>query len=93
MSLYNVKTVQDQYRITKFSDDLDVESSYLTSSIACDCPAGHRDTCRHRKMLSKFEGRADSPWFYDYDNERWYYYHARTAKMMNGPPKPSWRRL
>lgn len=97
MTLYNAKYTEDGVRFTKFTDDLDVESSYITSRSACECPAGHRHTCRHREMLSLFEemARIDTAWFYDHDNARWYYYHARTFKMMNEPPKlsPSWRRL
>ena len=36
MTLYNLKTSGDQYRITKFTNDLDVESSYLCSAVECE---------------------------------------------------------
>jgi hypothetical protein len=95
MSLYNAKRVEDAYRITKFTDDLDVESSYITARDACECPAGHRDTCRHRQMLPNFleAERIGTGWFLDWDNRRWFYYNAQTGQMMNQPPRPAWRRI
>lgn len=71
--LYNCKHAGDEFRITKFNNNMDVESSYLCSFTECDCPAGVRDTCRHRQMLPKFVARkaVDSPWFYDYDRDGW----------------------
>ena len=95
MSLYNAKKLKDHYQITKFDDELEVESSYNTSSETCDCPAGVRDTCRHRQMLPEFveADRYDSSWFFDWDNRRWFYYDTKTGRILNAPPKPSWRRI
>ena len=90
MTLYNAKSTPDGVRITKFTDDLDVESSYTVSRSTCDCPAGHRDTCRHRQMFPSFTGRLDTAWLLDWDNRRWYYYNPETGKLLN--QKPSWRR-
>jgi len=92
MSLYNAKTLDDTIRITKFTDDLDVESSYTVSRNSCDCPAGRRDTCRHRQMFPSFVERIDTPWFLDWDNARWYYYNPETGQLLDAPRK-SWRRL
>lgn len=66
--LYNLRTSDLGYRITKFTDG-EVESSYLTSDQACDCPAGHRTSCRHRQMLPQMLARhlADSDLFWDFD--------------------------
>lgn len=76
--LYNCKSEidkdgHDAYRITKFDDHMEVESSYLTDGKACDCPAGVRPNCRHREMLPKFihRGAINSHWFYDYDRGGW----------------------
>lgn len=101
MSLYNAKQMPTGVLITKFTDELDVEetagrpASYIVSGDGCDCPAGHRDTCRHRQMLPKFivTNRIDTPWFYEQDNGGWYYYHSETGQLMLKPPKPSWRRI
>lgn len=73
MSLYNLKSADGDWRITKFTNDLDVESSYLVSRDACECPAGHRPSCRHRQMLPRMLAAQaeDSPMFYDFDNDRW----------------------
>lgn len=71
MSLYNLRTDGDGFRITKFDDDLNPEASYLVSFAGCECPAGHRDTCRHRKMLPVIKDRVDSNWFWDFDESRW----------------------
>lgn len=69
MTLYNLKTDGSSYRITKFSNDLDVESSYTLSAEVCECPAGARPSCRHRQMLPKMlaEGLLDSGGFYDFN--------------------------
>jgi len=74
MTLYNLKTDGDNYRITKFTSDLDVESSYLTSLTECECPAGHRPTCRHRQMLPHMlsEDMLDAPKFMDFDTKAVY---------------------
>lgn len=73
MSLYNLKSAPGEWRITKFDNDLNVESSYLVSREACECPAGHRPSCRHRQMLPRMLAAQaeDSPMFYDFDNDRW----------------------
>src|SRR6267154_1914706 len=71
--LYNCRHSGDQYRITKFDDAMNVESSYLCDLEACECPAGVRPTCRHREMLPSFIHRqhiGDS-WFLDYDRGGW----------------------
>lgn len=79
MILYNLKTDKgaaaygtEQYTITKFDDELNVESSYLVTRTGCLCPQGHKDTCRHRKMLPLMVDRADSAWFYCFDDKQWY---------------------
>lgn len=66
--LYNCRHDGDQYRITKFNDG-EVESSYLTTHDLCDCPAGHRHSCRHRQMLPSMllHGIVDTHWFLDWD--------------------------
>lgn len=73
--LYNCRHSGDQYRITKFDTDLNpIEgSSYLTTLTECDCPAGHRDTCRHRKMLPLFikSNAVDAAIFYNHDHMIW----------------------
>lgn len=55
-TIYNCHHDGDQYRITKFVDGTP-EGSYLTTFSECECPAGHRDTCRHRQMLPEFIDR------------------------------------
>lgn len=75
MTLYNCKSEGDEYRITKFDSDLNVESTYLTTLRECQCPAGHRDTCRHRLMLPMFLNKRDGAdrgaWLLDYDRKQW----------------------
>ena len=71
--LYSCRHSGDQYRITKFSDDMEVESSYLCTIAECECPAGSRPICRHREMLPLFiaRGAIDTGWFYDYERGGW----------------------
>jgi hypothetical protein len=73
MSLYNAKTSNGAFRITKFDGNLEVESSYLTTVKECECPAGSRPTCRHRQMLPEFiaHERVDTYWFLDWDHRKW----------------------
>lgn len=72
-TLYNCRHAGDEYRITKFNSDFDVESSYLCTLEECECPAGHRPICRHREMLPKFIARdhIGDEWCYDYDRGGW----------------------
>lgn len=68
MSLYNLRSTElSSYRVTKFDSDLNVESSYNVIPSTCDCPQGHKITCRHRKMLKNILPIVDTEWFYDYD--------------------------
>ena len=71
--LYSCRHDGDQYRITKLTENLDVESSYLCTFEECDCPAGVRPTCRHREMLPKFIQReaVSTGWMFDYDRGGW----------------------
>lgn len=71
--LYSCRTSGPSFRITKFTSDFEVESSYLCTHSTCECPAGHRKTCRHREMLPKFIHRShvDDGWFFDYDRGGW----------------------
>lgn len=73
MSLYNCKSDGDQYRISKFTNDLDVEASYLTDGSECDCPASHRPVCRHRIMLPRFiaKNAVAGQWFHNYEANQW----------------------
>lgn len=73
MSLYNCKSDGDQYRISKFTNDLNVEASYLTDGAECDCPAGHRPACRHRIMLARFIAKdaIAGQWFHNYEANQW----------------------
>ena len=71
MTLYNLKSSDGQWRITKFDDQLNVESSYITSETECECPAGVRPSCRHRQMLPRMlnVGAEDSGMFYDFERD------------------------
>jgi hypothetical protein len=72
-TLYNCRSAGPAFRITKFDDDMNVESSYICTEEQCDCPAGVRPTCRHRQMLPKFLQRnfVDTEWFLDFDRGGW----------------------
>lgn len=80
-SLYNCRHSGDQYRISKFDLHFDLESSYLCTEAECECPAGHRPTCRHRQMLPKFIQRSHigDEWFFDFDRGGW----------VQGPSQPA----
>lgn len=73
MTLYTCRHDGDQYRITKLTNNLDVESSYLCTFDECECPAGVRPSCRHRQMLPMFvdRGAIDTGWMLDFDRGGW----------------------
>lgn len=71
MNLYNLKTTELGFRITKFSMDLDMESSYTLTDRTCDCPQGHKPTCRHRRMLPLLKPRVDTAWFLCFETSQW----------------------
>ncbi len=76
MSLYNLRSADGSYRIQKFDEELNplFDSSYLISENfkECSCPAGHRQTCRHRQMLGPMlaANLLDSPDFWNHDLNR-----------------------
>ena len=73
-NLYNLSESDGEYTMTKFDTDYRVEASYVVSKAGCDCPAGNRPTCRHRKMLPLFlrEQHVDDGWFLDWDTRLWW---------------------
>lgn len=86
MILYNCITSpsnEEEYIITKFDNDFNVEATYTTSLSECDCPAGTRDTCRHRTMLPIFlaSEHVNDNWFYNYDTHGW---HKITSQELLG---------
>jgi len=88
MALYNLRSSDGDWRITKFDNDLNPESSYLVSAEACECPAGVRPTCRHRQMLPKLLAAQaeDSPMFYDFDHDQ--FLAPATAEEVNFESQP-----
>lgn len=72
-TLYNCKTDGDNWRITKFDTDLNPISSYLCTERECECPAGHRPTCRHRTMLPRFLAKSATRgnWFHNFEQNEW----------------------
>lgn len=92
MILYSCAHDGDQYRITKWDEDMNVQSSYLCTTKECECPAGSRPMCRHREMLPQFidrEGAIGKGWFLDYDNGGWYEpFEAEEPEPAPMPPLP-----
>ena len=74
-SLYSLRSTpkSGEWVVMKFDLDYEVESVYALSASECMCPAGHRPTCRHRKMLPLFlqHNHVDDGWFLDWDTRLW----------------------
>lgn len=90
--LYNCRRQGDRYRVTKFDDDMNVESSYLCTTTECDCPAGKRPMCRHREMLPAFiqRGHIDDGWMFDYDRGGWVQMYDETPAIeLEAIPEPA----
>lgn len=72
MILYSLRTAEFGHTITKFDSDLNPEATYDVTMLTCTCPAGPRDSCRHRKMLAKMISYVDTDWFYCYETNAWH---------------------
>lgn len=85
MILYNLRKTSDGFMLAKFGPDFNVEAVYHLQPIkdhlssqygqvnyACDCPAGGRPSCKHRKMLARMIPKADSDEFYCYETQSWH---------------------
>jgi hypothetical protein len=73
--LYNLKSIKDKFLMTKFSDDLELQASYILSDGDCNCPSGiHGRYCRHKRIRKLFvdQGKVNSEWFYNYDTGKWH---------------------
>lgn len=70
-TLYSLRTDGPDFRITKIVDG-EIESSYICTVTECECPAGHRPSCRHRQMLPDLIARdiVNTHWFWDFDLHR-----------------------
>ena len=81
-SLYNCKRIDaTHFRITKFDNGLvpfehhdGTISSYACNEEGCDCPQGHKPSCRHRKMLPFFieEEHVGDNYFFIWDTHQWF---------------------
>lgn len=89
-SLYSCRHAGDEYRITKLTSDLEVESSYLCSHTECQCPGfERRGRCRHLEMLPKFISREaiDTGWLLDFDRGGWV--DNRSPEELDPVPAPA----
>lgn len=89
MALYSCRHDGDQYRISKFDDDMNVVSSYLCTEGECDCPAGVRPMCRHREMLPRFLDRktVGTDWWFDYDRGGWVQVADNSLPVLEAEPE------
>jgi hypothetical protein len=78
MTLYNLKSTPDGYRMVKFDSYLNVEAVYeilyRRGRFYCDCPQGAKSsTCKHRDMISMFTGHkaVNSGKFYCQETGAW----------------------
>ena len=92
-NLYNCYSTPQGHRIVKFDSLLPVEAVYNLSQardskgkpyLSCDCPAGPRPSCKHRKMLSAFAlaGAVNSDRFLCYETQTWH----KPVAIGNEPP-------
>jgi hypothetical protein len=90
MSLYNLRTTELGYRITKFDGDLNIESSYEmynhSGNFVCTCPAAQRPTCRHRQMIDELLPKVDRGFFYNYDHKTWVFMAAFEPEVAESEP-------
>jgi hypothetical protein len=85
MSVYTVRHTDDGWRVTKFDQDLNVESSYTVRGTTCECPQAARGYCRHLDILSSFQAmdRVNTGWFLNFDSGDW------LPPLDTGEPPPS----
>ena len=74
MTFYNLRSNPSgelPYHIIKFDSSLNPESAYNLGHTICECPAGHRPTCRHRQMLPHLIEKVDTAWFWNFEAGEW----------------------
>lgn len=74
-NLYNCRSSgEGNFLVNKFDLDINPEATYALSLSECDCPAGSRPTCKHRKMLAKFIAlrHVDDGWFLCWETGIWH---------------------
>ncbi len=73
--LYNCMSIPMGYRIGKFDGDLNLEAAYHVglNGRECDCPAGNKPICKHRKMLPIFKDaeHINDGWFLNWNTRQW----------------------
>lgn len=77
--LYSLRRHPSGFMIAKFDADMNVAAIYHLRSIpmgyyACECPAGARPNCKHRRMVPIFlaSNAVDSDRFYCYETQMWH---------------------
>lgn len=85
--LYSLRRHPDGFMIAKFDVDFNVAAIYhlkvketspltraLPTNLICECPAGPRLSCKHRKMVPIFvaANAIDSSKFYCYETQTWH---------------------
>lgn len=82
--LYSCTSTPSGLRFVKWDSDMNPEATYdcefkLAASgpkgdWMCTCPAGLRDSCKHRKMISRFmlANRHNTQWFHCYETNTWH---------------------
>jgi len=81
-TLYNFKSIdRTHYHVTKFDSGLvpfedhnGNISAYVCTLEECECPQGHKPTCRHRKMLPVAieAGHIDDNYFFVWETHQWF---------------------
>lgn len=88
--LYTLQSADgDGFIITKYdSIGFEVLSQYhMADAITCECPAGHRDTCRHRQMLPQMLDLIDSPTLYRFeDGKRFEFVEGKLTPVIEAKP-------
>lgn len=75
-----------EYIIQKFDTDYHCESVYALTASTCMCPQGHKETCRHRKMLGDFlkHGHIGDGWFMEWQTRLWRRPVGDSAEFLEG---------
>lgn len=80
-------TTEGSFVITKYDHiGFEVLSNYhMADAITCECPAGHRPSCRHRQMLPAMLDGIDTERFYRFDDGKWFQFVDGTLTAVKTP--------
>jgi hypothetical protein len=94
MTLYNIFTERNGFRVAKWDNWFNVEASYLVTATDCNCPSRIKP-CKHVAMVgvAKALKTIDTQMFLDPETCQWVGFIPKDQFTEQPPKRPAWRRV